>query len=144
MPWETITTDDVLALFNDSEVAAYNTAKGDATGADLGRTLCLVVNELREAVAGRDIATGPAGTIPAGFKKKVIGAVRYEFLNAIPAGKKLLTEERVAAATAFEKLIAGIQDGSIHVTPGDGQTAMALPAIRPRRRETKWQQQEGL
>jgi hypothetical protein len=144
MPWVPVTTDDVLALFNDSETTAYNAAKGDTAGADLGATLGLVVSELREAIDGRDLVLGPDGTVPAGFKKKVAGAVRYEFLNALPAGKKLLTPERVAAATAFEELLHGIQSGRIHVVPGDGLTAMALPAVRPRRRTMSLRRQQGL
>lgn len=144
MPWVPVTPDEVLALFNDSETTAYNAAKGDTAGADLAATLDLVVSELREAIAGRDRVLGPDGTVPAGFKKKVLGAVRYEFLNALPTGKQLLTAERVAAATAFEQLIAGIQSGRIQMVPGDGRNAMAWPVIRPRRRSMSRRRQEGL
>ena len=145
MAWETLSTDEVLALFNDSETDAYNTAKGDANGADLGIIIGFVVNELVEAISGRDIVLGPAGTIPAGFKKKAIGAVRYEFLNALPTGKSLLTEERVKAKGEYDALLKGIQDGSIKVQPGDGSgTAMALPAIKHHKRHFKPWEQEGL
>ena len=130
MAWELLSAAEVLALFNDSELDAYNTAKGDDAGEGLAQTITYVVNELREAVSGRDIVLGPDGTIPSGFKKKAIGAVRYEFLNALPAGKSLLTEERVKANAAWEKLIEEIQAGNVKVVDGLGNAGMAAPAIK--------------
>jgi hypothetical protein len=142
--WLTLTTDDVLALFNDSETSAYEQAKGEAAGTTLAAAVTAVVNELREAISGRDITLGPDGTIPSGFKKRAIGAARYEFLNALPTGKSLLNEERVKANAVFEKLIEGIQEGKIHVTSAVGLSATALPAIKSRPQHMKLRDQEGL
>ena len=144
MAWESLTAAEVLALFNDSETTAYNTAKGDDAGAALPQAITFVVNELREAIAGRDIILGPDGTLPSGFKKKAIGAVRYEFLNALPTGKSLLTEERVKANAAFEKLVEDIQAGKIKIVDGLGSTALALPAIKANHRQMKRHAQDGL
>lgn len=144
MPWETLTADDVLALFNDSEADAYNTARGDAPGDGLAKAVTFVVNELREAISGRDITLGPDGTIPSGFKLKAIAATRWQFLLALPTGKSLQTDERKAQNEAFEKLIAGIQDGKINVTSAIGLPAMALPAIKKPHLRFSKRDQEGL
>ena len=144
MAWETLTTDDVLVLFNDSETSAYEQAKGEATGTSLAAAVTAVVKELREAISGRDISLGPDGTIPSGFKKRAIGAARWQFLLAIPTGKSLLTDERKTENEKYEKLIEGIQDGTVHVVSGLGGPAMPQPAIQKRHRHFKMRHQEGL
>ena len=144
MSWETLTTDDALALFNDSERDAFNAAKGDTGDAGLASAVSFVVGELREAISGRDISLGPDGSIPSGFKKRAIGAVRWQFLMALPAGKSLMTDDRKAANESYEKLVEGIQDGTIKVVPGAGGPAMALPKIKPHDIKMSERQQEGL
>ena len=144
MSWETLTTDDVLALFNDSEQQAYDIAKGTPAGDGLAVAVDVVVNEVREAISGRDISLGPDGTIPSGFKKRAISAARWQFLLALPSGKSLLSDERKAENERFQKLIDGIQDGSIHVVPGLGGPALPSPEIKPRHRHFKLKNQEGL
>lgn len=117
MSWEALTTNEVLTLFNDSETTAYETAKGTAQNVDLAATITLVVNELRDAIKGRTSDVGAAPTIPAGFKKTTIAAVRYEFLNSIPGGKGLLNEERIAANQEYKDFLKEIRAGKVFIPP---------------------------
>ena len=93
--WITLTDDDVLAQFNDSEQSAYDAAKGDANGVDLayiiGATIAQIVDAYRNG--GRVVDT-QGGTIPLGERNRAIAIIRWKYLLALPTGTSLQTKER--------------------------------------------------
>jgi hypothetical protein len=106
--WIPLTVADVLNQFNDSETAAYDTAKGDASSASLPDIITKVMDQITQAYAdaGRLFDTVAqaipvTGTIPAGEKNRAIAIVRWKYLLAIPAGKSL-AENRAKEAQDAE------------------------------------------
>ena len=101
--WDVLTTDDVLNQFNNSEVAAYDAAKGDANSAALGDIITKVTAQIVQAYAdGGRVTDTNIGTIPDGEKNRAIAIVRYNYLVALPTGKSL-AENRKEEAQAAEK-----------------------------------------
>ena len=94
--WLPLTTQEVLNQFNDSELQAYDTAKGDTASTSLPDIINKVMDQITDAysAAGRLFDTVaqaiPAtGSIPAGDKNRAIAIVRWKYLLAIPTGKSL-------------------------------------------------------
>jgi hypothetical protein len=94
--WTTLTTDDVLAQFNDSETSAYDTAKNDPKSADLPDIIGKVVAQVWDAWnnGGRNVDVQGSGTIPNSEKNRAISVVRWLYLLALPTGQSLCTKER--------------------------------------------------
>jgi len=111
MNWISLTTADVLAQFNDSELAAYDAAKGDVSSTSLPAIIALVVNQIYQAYddGGRLVDSVDAGTVPPGEKNRAIAMVRWKYLLALPTGQALQTRERKLAhddAEDYFRLIA--------------------------------------
>jgi hypothetical protein len=110
--WSALTTDEVLNQFNDSELTAYDSAKGDAHSVALPDIIIKVMDQITDAYlnAGRllDSTTGliPAtGTIPAGEKNRAIAIARFRYLLAIPTGKALAENREDDAKKAEEYFV---------------------------------------
>jgi hypothetical protein len=109
--WCTLTDNDVLAQFNDSEQTQYDAAKGDAKGDDLADIIGKVSNQVWEAFnnGGRLVDTQGGGTIPISERNRAIAVVRWLYLIALPTGESLLTKNREKLyddAIAYWQMIA--------------------------------------
>ena len=102
--WTTLTEAEVLNQFNDSETAAYDTAKGDDKGVALLDIIQKVTDQIWLAYSqgGRVVDTQGAGTIPAGEKNRAIALVRWNYLNALPSGKSLAENRQPEAKSATD------------------------------------------
>ncbi len=129
-PWTALTEQDVLNQFNDSEMAAYDAAKGDTDSASLPDIITKVMDQIVDAyaTAGRmvDATTGttPAtGTIPAGEKLRAIAIARWKYLLALPTGKAL-AENRADEAKKAEDYFVMLAKreikpaGAVYFRPG--------------------------
>jgi hypothetical protein len=94
--WTTLTDDDVLAQFNDSETDAFDAAKGDANSADLPDIISKVAGQIWDAWnnGGRKVDIQGGGTIPVSVMNRAIAVARWIYLLALPAGQSLQTKER--------------------------------------------------
>ena len=136
--WTTLTTDDVLAQFNDREQSAYESAKGEASGQSLADIVGKVVSQVRKAYAdAARIVDAQAGTIPDGEKNRAVAIARWLFLNALPSGKSLLSDERKKAHDDAEAYFLAIAKNEIKPVGG------VAVARRSRRRFTR-KTMEGL
>lgn len=131
--WSALTEQDVLNQFNDSEQAAYDSARGDAAGASLPDIIGKVMDQITDAYfnAGRliDATTGlvPAsGTIPAGEKNRAIAIARWKYLVALPTGKALADNRADEAKKAEEYLLLMAQ----RKISAPGSVAIARPGRR--------------
>ena len=122
--WTPLTEPEVLNQFNDSEMTAYDTAKGDANSVALPDIIAKVMDQITDAYlnAGRllDPATGLApatGTIPAGEKNRAIALARWKYLLAIPTGKSL-AENRAADAKTAEAYFVALAKREIRAPAG--------------------------
>ena len=130
--WTPLTVADVLNQFNDSETAAYDTAKGDTASASLPDIITKVMDQITQAYAdaGRLFDTVaqvvPAtGTIPAGEKNRAIAIVRWKYLLAIPTGKSL-AENRADEAKKAEEYFLLVAQRKIRFA----STVLARPGRR--------------
>lgn len=133
MDWLSFTDADVLKEFTPAEQATLNNIQGATHG--LPDICTEVIAEFRQAIsdAGTDITAADAETIPAGFKAKAAALARWRWLVSIPAAKNMQTAERKEAATAAEKLIEAIADGSRPVGAPDSTTGgIARPSFGTR------------
>lgn len=128
MAWKTLTADLVLAEFNNLETGAYNTARGDDSGANLDVIISGVVDEFVDAIASRGHPVGSQGTLPSGFIPKAVAMARWRYLLALPSGNSLLSAERKTANEAGEKLIQDIREGKVGVVGPDGTQSPAAAA----------------
>jgi len=131
--WLPLKTQDVLNQFNDSELQAFDTAKGDDKSASLPDIISKVVDQIVDAyaTAGRLIDTAaqavPAtGTIPAGDINRAIAIVRWKYLLAIPTGKSL-AENRADDGKKAEEYFLMIAKREI-------KPAAGVALVRPGRR----------
>jgi hypothetical protein len=102
--WTPLTEAEVLNQFNDSETAAYDTAKGDDKGVALADIIQKVADQIWQAYdqGGRVVDTQGAGTIPTGEKNRAIALVRWNYLNALPSGKSLAENRQPEAKAATD------------------------------------------
>jgi hypothetical protein len=130
MNWYAFSVSDVLAQFNDSETAAYDTAKGDTASADLPSIVTAVIAQIQEAWTNGGRAPDPTGataTIPAGELNRAVALARWRYLLALPTGQTLQTPERKHAADDAETYL--LQIAKRQVKPG-GAVAVARPTHR--------------
>lgn len=131
--WLPLTEQDVLNQFNDSETAAYDTAKGDTNSASLPDIISKVMDQITDAyaTAGRLFdpvaqAIPASGTIPSGDKNRAIAIARWKYLLAIPTGKSL-AENRADDAKKAE-------DYFIMIAKREIKPAAGVSIARPGRR----------
>jgi len=122
--WLPLTTQEVLNQFNDSELQAYDTAKGDTASTSLPDIIAKVMDQITDAYATAarlvDTTTGLApasGTIPAGDKNRAIAIARWKYLLAIPTGKSL-AENRAADGKKAEEYFVMIAKREIKPAAG--------------------------
>ncbi len=114
MSWKSFTTADVLAAFNDSEKSQYDAA---TYSDDLGNIVLQVCDEFQGAIKSRTTDVPGPAQLPAGFIGKACQMVIWRFLNKIPAGTGLLTEQRAKQNERAEKLIDDIRAGKAFIEP---------------------------
>ncbi|MGA3268773.1 MAG: hypothetical protein ABSE16_18380 [Verrucomicrobiota bacterium] len=128
--WEQLTVDDVLAQFNSSEQLAYDAAKGDTDMADLGLITSRVISQIRHAYRdGGRVVDATEGTLPVGEFPRAIAIVRWLYLQALPGGKALLTEDRQKSHDDAQKYFESVARRQISVP---GSVAKARPGRRVR------------
>ena len=127
--WIQLTTDTVLAQFNDSETGAYDAAKGDANGLDLTEIITSVSNQIRKAYldGGRTLDFTTPASIPEGEVNRAVAIIRWLYLLALPTGQSLQTPERKKAQDdAAAYLLAVARRELKHA----GSVGIARPGMR--------------
>jgi hypothetical protein len=122
MPWATITTDDVLAEFS----LAEQTSLTGASGA-LDVILANVVNSVRgQILAGGNMLSSIAQTVPDQLRDEVISIARWRFLSSVPLLQDFKTDDRRSLYNDAMNTIRAVSMGSIKVElPNDAASLLA-------------------
>ena len=126
--WSALTVAEVLNQFNDSELSAYDTAKGDDKSLALPDIIQKVTDEIWHTYyhGGRRVDTQGGGTMPAGEKSRAIKCVRWDFLASLPTGEAL-AKKRESEAQEARKF--WLQIARREIKPAGG-VALARPGRR--------------
>lgn len=110
MSWITLSTDDVKRSLTGAEFTALQTAALSSGQSDpFTAILAEVIKEVRGYVAAcSENSLGDGLTIPEELKSATLARVRFEAFTRLPLGRSLLTEDRVEANKAAERLFARV------------------------------------
>jgi hypothetical protein len=110
MPWETLTTDDVLSEFTPNEAATLRNLQGAGSGSgppftNIDIIVARSIDEIRGYIQGGNYAVDETddSTIPRSLFADGIAIARWRVLISAPQLRQLQTEER---SKAFDAAIA--------------------------------------
>jgi len=107
MPWNTVTTDDVLSEFTPVEQATLEGIQGVSDSLD--KIVTKVVAKVRGQIkAGGNQLDMTGQTVPDSLQEECIALARWRWLNSFPALTSLKTKERKEAYESAQSMLKEI------------------------------------
>jgi hypothetical protein len=126
MPWNNITTDDLMSQFNAQERSVLANLQGGADS--LAPILANTVLKVRGACVAGGSQVGPNGTVPDQLKIETIGLTLWFWLNSFVKIPALQTDGRKRNYTDAQAALAQVSRGEIKIEIPLNGTALSNPA----------------
>lgn len=152
MPWITLTRDDLKTRFSKPELQKLPSAaraEGLTAEAVLDEAVAGVVGEVRGYVAVKN-ALGPAGSIPEELKNAALSRIVPLVIGRLPGLTDLMDETRKTGAQDALSLLRRVAEGNFAIVPpavpaaDDLQAGSPMPSIKPREKNFRLEDQDGL
>jgi hypothetical protein len=125
MPWNAITTADVLSEFNGSERSLLESVQADTT--DLQAILDRTIGAARGAVLAGSGKVGATGTIADQLAPMVVAIARWRWLVSIPKSEQMQSAERKKLHDDAEQYLKDVAKGDIKVEFPDVALVVSTP-----------------